>query len=67
MFVLCFIVTFIDVPSIKPDNQAIDHVMKFTTTAEIIHQNKTTIKRYTATSVLTLNDVKRNYYDGKSI
>lgn len=67
MFFRCFIVAFIDVPSIKPDNEAIDHVMKFTTTAGIKHQNKTTDKRYTATSVLTLNDVKRNYYDGKSI
>ena len=67
MFVLCFIVAFIDVPSIKHDNDAIDHVMKFTTTAGIKHQNKTTNKRYTATSVLTLNDVKRNDHDGKSI
>jgi hypothetical protein len=39
--------------------------MKFT--AGIKHQNKTTNKRYTATSVLTLNDVKRNDHDGKSI
>ena len=65
MFFLCFIVAFIDVPSIKHDNDAIDHVMKFT--AGIKHQNKTTNKRYTATSVLTLNDVKRNDHDGKSI